>query len=392
MTCGSMRSLFAAACLAAAASTTAPLGARAAADGEPRITGNLTAVDSLSQPPSITVTYRNSVRTIATNPAAKVVLEDVLARTRQGAQLADLRVGDAVSVAIDRDGTAALIEDRYGSRTGTIAGVSESAIVLDGGNVLVPDRTTTIVLDGDPATLGELRVGDVVTQRMNPDTGETTQLLATRAAASPAPSVGAPASGSPSTKEPAIDAFTVEPLRPLRLGEKFTFILEGTPGGRATYDLGSLVTGEPMHEQEPGVYRATLTVAPGMNFARMPVFGRLAAAGLVTRQRAANTISAAAIGPQITEVAPADGQIVNNDRPSIYATFAAPTDLGIDPQSVRLEIDGKDVTPSVARTPSFVTYTVAAPLPDGRVNVRATVADFAGNTASRAWSFRIHAR
>jgi hypothetical protein len=129
-----------------------------------------------------------------------------------------------------------------------------------------------------------------------------------------------------------------------------------------------------------------------MNFAQMPVYGHLSAGGVATTQEAVNKISAATIAPQITDIAPAGGQVVNNNKPSIYATFAAPTDLGIDPRTVTLKVNGKDVTSSVTRTSSFVTYTSGVPLPDGQVNVTVAVADFAGNEASRSWTFTIQTR
>lgn len=359
-------------------------------DGMIRISGNLAAIDVLSEPPSLTVTYRDSVRTIAVNSSAKILLEDVVARTQQPAELTDLHVGDAVSVTINRDGTVATIEDQYGSRTGTVAAVSPTSVVLDNGRVLVPDKTTTIVLNGEPATLADLRVGDGITQRMNPQTGETRELIAVRE--TPATPQASATGAAVAAVKIAIASFSAEPLRPLHLGEKFTFMLKGTPGGRAAYDVGTLLTGLPMHEEQPGVYTASFTVAVGMNFAQVPVYAHLSVGGVNATQEAVNKISAATIAPQITDIAPSNGQVVNNNKPSIYATFAAPTDLGIDPHSVSLKINGKDVTASVTRTSSFVTYTSGVPLPDGQVNVWVAVADFAGNEASRSWTFTIQTR
>ncbi|MGH7329912.1 MAG: hypothetical protein ACREJX_16310, partial [Polyangiaceae bacterium] len=339
-----------------------------ASNGKILIGGNLTAIDLLSEPPSLTVTYRDSVRTSAVRSSAKVFLQDVVARTQETAQLADLRAGDAVLVTINRNGTVTSIEDRYGSRVGTIAGTSSTSIVLDNGRVISPDRTTAITLNGQPVGLGDLQVGDEVTQRMNPETGETRELVAVRAATS---ALAAQSTVASTATESAarIESFTADPLRPLRLGERFTFTLKGTPGGRATYDIGTFITGQPMREEQPGVYKAIMPVDVGMNFAQMPVTGRLVVAGHETTTPATNKISAATIAPQITDVAPSSGQIVNNNKPSIYATFAAPTDLGVDPHSVTLKINGKDVTSSVTRTSSFVTYTAAAPLADGQVSV-----------------------
>lgn len=368
----------------ALASAAVPLGPCAPGGGDQRICigGTLTAVDVLSEPPSLTITYRGSVRTVAINSAAKILLEDVVARTRQKAKLEDLHVGDAVVVTINRDGTVALIQDRFGTRVGKIAAVSTSAIVLEDGRVLMPDRTTAIILDGESANLSDLRVGDTVTQRMNPQTGATHEIIAVRDA-TPAPmsSSGAPA--------PKIESFIAEPLRPLRIGDKFTFTLKGTPGGRATYDLGTFLLAQPLHEGPPGVYRATLAVTAGMNFAQMPVRAHLAVGGEIATQQAQNKVSAATIAPQITDIAPSSGQIVNNNMPSIYATFAAPTELAVDPQTVVLKVNGKDVSGSVTRTSSFVTYTCGTPLPDGPVSISVGVADFAGNETSRTWTFTI---
>ncbi|MGH7660505.1 MAG: Ig-like domain-containing protein [Vulcanimicrobiaceae bacterium] len=370
--------------LAIAATPVDPCGA-AGSDRRICIAGTLTAVDMLSEPPSLTVTYRGSVRTVAVNSAAKIVLEDVVARTQQRAKLEDLHVGDALAVTINRDGTVVSIEDRFGTRVGKIAAVSTSAIVLEGGRVLTPDRTTTIVLDGESANMADLHVGDTVTQRMNPQTGETHEIIAVRDA------TPAPASSS-SSAAPKIESFSAEPLRPLRIGDKFTFALKGAPGGHATYDIGTFLLAQPLHEGPPGTYRATLAVTPGMNFAQMPVRAHLAVAGEIAALQADNKLSAATIAPQITDVAPTSDQIVNNNMPSIYATFAAPTDLGVDPKTVVLKVNGKDVSGSVTRTSSFVTYTCGTALPDGPVSVSVAVADFAGNETSRTWTFTIQTR
>lgn len=355
--------------------------------GNVRISGNLTAIDSLSQPHSITVTFGNSVRTISIDTSARIVLEDVVARSQERATLEDLRVGDAVAVTMGRNGGVTLIEDRFGSREGRIAAVSTSALVLDDGRVLTPDRTTAIVLDGALANLGDLRVGDTVTERMNPETGETRDIIAVRAM--PAAAATSLPSGA---HAPAIAGFSAEPLEPQRLGQRFTFTLDGTPGGRATYDVGSFLLGQPMREEQPGVYRATLPVSAGMNFTQASVTGRLAVDGNIATRQATNKISAATVAPQITDIAPVNGQVVNNNMPSIYATFDAPTDLGVDPQSVVLKVDGKDVTSFVTRTSSFVTYTCNAPLADGPVVVSVAVADLAGNEATRTWTFTIQTR
>lgn len=361
--------------------------------GKTKVTGTLTALDVLSQPAAMTVTYRGSVRTISINSTAKVVVQDVVARSEQNGQLSDLHVGDAVAVTLNKDGSVELIQDLFGSRTGTLAAVSATAMVLENGRVITPEKTTEITLNGQPAKLGDLKVGDTVTQRMNPESGETRQIIASRTAVT---TPGNPASGAeatPAASAVTITSFTVAPVRPLKLGESFDLTLRGTPGGRASFDVGTFIIGQMLREETPGVYHGALTVTPGMNFTQAAVIGRLSVGGTeAQRTPAANQISAATIAPQITEVAPAGGQVVNNSKPSVYATFAAPTDLPINPSSVSLKINGSDVTASATRTGSFVTYTSGVALGDGPVTVSVSVADLAGNVTARNWTFTIRTR
>jgi hypothetical protein len=95
--------------------------------------------------------------------------------------------------------------------------------------------------------------------------------------------------------------------------------------------------------------------------------------------------------PQIVDIAPSFGLTVNNNKPSIYATYRTPTDVGVNVSSVRLEVNGLDVTPSATRTDSFVTYSPSVPLGNGSVSVKVSVADNAGNVATRSWTFTVRA-
>jgi hypothetical protein len=107
------------------------------------------------------------------------------------------------------------------------------------------------------------------------------------------------------------------------------------------------------------------------------------------RAEAAQLVAVTTTPPQIVDIAPSNGQVVNNNKPSIYATYRSPTDVGIDVSKVRIEVNGLDVTASATRTDQFITYTAGAPLADGPVNVSVTIADNAGNPQTRRWSFTI---
>ncbi len=348
--------------------------------GSTQVVGSVSAVDLNSSPESITLTRAQFERTIAITSDARIVVQDVVTRTSTPSALSDIHVGDAVSVILRADGRVDQVIDRYASRAGTIAAVSPSAFVLQNGYVVTPDKSTEITLNGSPATLADLKVGDSVTVRLNPDTMEKRQIIVARA--------------MPSTPTPAgsaqITDFAVSARGPLRANDSFVVTLHGTPGGKASFDIGSYVLGLPIPETAPGTYTTKYTVPDGINFSRTTVYGHLAVGATeAPRAEASQLVAVTTTKPQIDEIAPPNGQVVNSNEPSIYATYRSPTDVGINSSSVHIEVNGLDVTASATRTDSFITYSPGAPLGDGVVTVKVTVADNAGNTQTRAWSFSV---
>jgi hypothetical protein len=333
----------------------------------------------------VTLERGPDVRTIAVTSDAKVELQDVVARISTAGELADVHPGDAASVLVLRNGHVQSVIVRYASRSGTIAAVSPTQFVLNTGFILSPDKSTVITLDAQPATLADLKVGDAVVVRLNPDTNEKREIIVSRLVA-PAPV----ASGQPG---PAIASLAIEAAKPaLKAGDTFGVTLTGTPGGRATYDIGSYVTGQPLAEGPPGTYTGRYVVPENVNFGETPVYGHLSVNAVAApRVAAATAVAVSNTPPQIVDIAPSNGQSVNNDHPSIFATFRSPVDVGINPSSVTIEVNGLDVTASATRTDQFVTYSPGVAIPDGNVNVVVRVSDRAGNTQTRSWSFAVRA-
>jgi hypothetical protein len=354
-----------------------------AGDGAAQIVGTVTAVDLNSAPQSITVARGASVRTIAVTSDASVQLQDVVARTSTAGRIADVHPGDAVSAIVLHDGRVASVIVRYASRNGTIVAVSSSQFVLNTGFVISPDPSTTITLNAEPATFADLKAGDAVVVRLNPDTNEKRQIIVSRAVtATPGPPGPA-----------AISSFAIDAQHALRAGDAFNVTLRGTPGGRATFDIGTYLAGLPLVETQPGLYVTRYAVPPDVNFGLTSVYGHLNVAGVdAPRVEAATLLAISNTPPQITDIAPLGGQSVNNDRPSIYATFRTPTGVAVNTSSATINVNGVDVTPSATRTDAFIVYSPSVPLADGTVAVRVQVADQAGNLQTRAWSFTIHAR
>lgn len=361
--------------------------------GATQIIGTVSAVDLLSAPESVTVTRSGSVRTIAINSDAKIAVQDVVARTSVNGTLTDIHIGDAVSIYLNKDNRVDQLVDRFASRAGTIAAVSPSAVVLQSGVVVTPDRATDITLNGLAAHVPDLKVGDTLVVRSNPDTGEKRQIIVSRALpATPQPTPSTSATGVVTTHV-TIAAFSVAARGALKAGDSFDVTLKGTPGGRASFDIGTYVTGTPMREDSPGNYVARYTIPPGVNFGQTAIYAHLNVGGTeAPRAQAPTLVAVSTTPPTINEFAPPAGQSINNSKPSIFATFSSPTDIGVNPSGVTLNINGLDVTASATRTPTFITYSPSVSLPDGTVTVRITVYDNAGNKAERSWQFTIRTR
>lgn len=341
--------------------------------------GIVTAIDLNSLPPTITLTYNASVRTLPVATNARVVVQDVNTGTSSSGVLGDVHAGDFAHLYLNRKRAVERVVDAYGSRVGTLEAVADGQLVLGDGHVISPSRDTTITLNGANAAVGDLQVGDSVAIRYNIVTSEPRQIVATRTSAgTPAPPGGV-----------AIASIEVGATRPLREGETFGVTLRGTPGGIASYDIGPYVEGLPMRETAPGVYTATYRIPHGANLANVPIFGHLSVGSAkAPRAESSSEISAASEPPGIREFAPDNGATVNNDRPSIYATFVSNT-VAVNPSSITLLVNGHDVTSECTRSPRFIEYVPGVSMRDGPVRVTVRVADLAENTAVKTWTFFI---
>jgi hypothetical protein len=147
-----------------------------------------------------------------------------------------------------------------------------------------------------------------------------------------------------------------------------------------------------MHEASPGRYVGSFRIPRGAIFDRAVIVGRLVQpGGAVQEAQAAQTISTSSIPPGIVDFAPNAGAVVNNDRPSIYATFVS-DGLPVNPSSASLFVNGRDVTSECVRTVQFISYAPRYAYPDGQMHVTVRVADQAGNATSKSWSFTIKLR
>ena len=207
-------------------------------------------------------------------------------------------------------------------------------------------------------------------------------------AAAPAPV--APAPQPTAAPAPRIERFNVAPVDRLDPGTDLRFTLTGTPGGRATFAIQGVARDVQMKEVKPGVYEGFYTVRRLDNFPPSgEIFAQLESGGQWVRSRLNQSLLVDAKPPVLRNFAPREGEAVPPGQLSISATFDDSGGLGVDPKTVRIFFDGRDVTQNSTITPQFFTYRVAPPPGNHQVSVQAQ--DLAGNVMKQGWSFSVGA-
>lgn len=342
--------------------------------------GTVAAVDVLSDPPTITLGYFTGPKTIPVGRNAIIEMEDVGANVTTPGELVDIRPGDFARIEMSHKGSVERLIDAFGSHYGKIVAVGSGQFVLDDGQVVTAGRTTEVALNGRAAAFSDLKPGDDVSVRYNVETNEVREVLASRKVAS----TGGDAQSIVSVVDDA--------NQPLRAGGDVHVTLRGTPGGSATFDVGSYVTNIAMQESPSGTYSGTYTIPRGANFAAVPVIGHLQLPGRAPADAAAEqTVSAASTAPGISAVAPQPGATVNGAHPGIFAAFSAGA-VPVNPSSALLWVNGRDVTSECVRTAQFIQYLPSYSYPNGPVRVTVRIADRAGNVTTKSWTFSIKAR
>jgi hypothetical protein len=344
--------------------------------------GTVQAVDLNSDPPTVTITYNASIRTVQIGRNADILLQDVNANVIVPGELSDVHPGDFAHLYGRNRTVADRVIDAFGSRVGVVAAIGSNEFVLNDGHVIVPGRQTIVSIDGSPATLVQAQVGDAATVRYNVESGDVREILLSRSVAPlvPAP---VPANG------PLIGSVTTSATRPLRAGDTLSVTLRGTPGGAATFDVGPYVGGIAMRDMGGGTYVGQYTIPSGANFFGVPVIGHLRADGVTAPPaQALATVSASSSPPGISDFAPDDGSTVSSDRPAIYAAFVADA-VAVDPSSATMSVNGHDVTSECMRSANFIEYVPTIPYPSGSMRVVVRVSDYAGNQTTKAWTFTV---
>lgn len=199
--------------------------------------------------------------------------------------------------------------------------------------------------------------------------------------------------------QPTIERFVLRHAGELEPGREVRFRLVGAPAGQAQLEIPGVVRAIAMSEVRPGVYvadyvirrrddpdafpRAVATLHSGGQrvSAQVVIAGNRDADGWSSRH------SRDERAPQITQMTPSQGERVGDRGWTRVSARFSDEDSGVDPASVVLRVDGRDVTGRARVDGDDIRY--AEDLLPGRHVAEVVVRDRAGNATRRSWAFDV---
>jgi hypothetical protein len=198
----------------------------------------------------------------------------------------------------------------------------------------------------------------------------------------------------------------------LATGQEVRFRMIGVPGGTGRVTVPGVLQNADMAETSPGVYELSHRLSVRDNPAAFPhATATLHAAGTVVTARLGSGASAPGYdsargpsydgrggyvqgrpqrddrGPVIGQVTPSHGQRIDERGRTHIAARFGDDGSGVDPNSVRLLVDGRDVTGASRVQGDEIRY--RENLAPGRHVAEVMVRDRAGNLSRRSWSFDV---
>ena len=354
------------------------------------IEGTVTDVQTGMVPPAVAVEVDQLSYTITVPEGTKIQFRDTHGGSTGSAPLSAVRPGDTLIATLDAGGHLIAIADIFTGFGGKIASVSAQNMVLTNGRVVESDAAqTAVMLDGHAATFADLKAGDLVTIRSDPRTGKVRDVVAlTPGGAGTVSATATPGTGA-SNGGISISDVTDDASHAFRAGQTLHVAMDGTAGGAAVFDLSNVIVSNRMDETRPGHYEGSYVVGVGTNLVDAPIIVRLQKNGLTAQAEGPDPLAIITTPPSVEDVKPEAGSQVNNAQPNIYATFSTFGDRGMDAQTLKIIVDGKDVSAQATRTAAFISYLPASTLGGGTVNVEVKGFDTAGNPLDFKWSFTV---
>lgn len=186
---------------------------------------------------------------------------------------------------------------------------------------------------------------------------------------------------------PVIERFVVRPQGRLVPGRELRFRLVGSAGADASLDIPGVVRNLDLRETRPGVYEGSYTIR---RRDRLDAFDRAVATLRSGPQRVTARLDLDGRddrAPRISRLMPGNGERVDERGRTLIQARLDDEGSGVDPRSVRLIVDGLDVTANAYVTGDAVSYRER--LGNGPHRAELVVRDKAGNVNRTAWMFRV---
>ncbi|MDR7428462.1 MAG: hypothetical protein QN160_12480 [Armatimonadota bacterium] len=192
-----------------------------------------------------------------------------------------------------------------------------------------------------------------------------------------------------------IELLTHDARRPLRPGDRITVTLRGSAGGSATFHIFGVVANVGMREIRTGVYQAqpalytgTYIVRPGDAALNAAVLASLSVGGHEVMGVGNRPLTIDTRGPVVVSRQPKPGVNLANIRPNIVVQYFDGIS-GVHPGTVRLAVNGQNVTARASISETEVAYNPESPFRPGPVQVQVAAGDRAGNSERVEWSFTV---
>ena len=205
--------------------------------------------------------------------------------------------------------------------------------------------------------------------------------------------MGGPPAPAVVVAAPRIERFVVLPASSIEPGRELRYRVHGLPGANVTLEIPGIARDIAMREVSPGLYEATYTIRERDD---LDAFATAVATLRSGERWVSSRIERALVrdrdrdnrAPTISQLTPRQGDIVSPVGTTLVSgEFDDGQGRGVDPRSVRIMLDGRDVTAQAHITPERFSY--RSDLAPGRYTAEVTARDHAGNVASRSWSFDV---
>ncbi len=177
-------------------------------------------------------------------------------------------------------------------------------------------------------------------------------------------------------------------------GQELEFELRGTSGGAASFQIPGVTQEIAMREVQPGVYTGRWKAPNADNqnpvmVSGASVIGRLRVGTQERLIQAGSNVMIDTQPPRLIAQSPAPNARLTQNQPTLSVVLDEGTGSGIAFDTLRVLLNGKDVTRETEVTNNLVSYRPGRALNPGRHEIEISVRDEAGNPMTAKWAFTV---